>query len=351
MQSARQRAVIQIWLLLSAVLPLFACQRSPTPVTATPVKPSARVQVEAADDGLQVAFHGGAVLADSLAKVNDWSRVRLLRIQECDSIDRQLWDKIHAATELRKLELIRVPVSDEDLQNFSPCTQLEELLLAHTKVTGAGLRHLGNTNLKRLAIHSRSVTQEGLQQLKVLQKLEALEIHCPELQMSDLASLGELKQLQSLDAGRTPLGPNGLQVLEGLPHLRVLALNARGMDDAQLAIVNSLPELTDLELAGAAITDEGLKQLRCPKLRRLSLDACIQITDAGLYNLSGVPELEELLLMGSSVHGEDLLGLAASGLFKLRRVFVTAEQFRGGNRSIEQLREKLPECEIIILRG
>ncbi|GIW92538.1 MAG: hypothetical protein KatS3mg110_0579 [Pirellulaceae bacterium] len=123
------------------------------------------------------------------------------------------------------------------------------------------------------------------------------------------------------------------------------------MEDKHLSVLNSLTQLEDLTLAGASITDDGLGQLKLPRLRRLFLDACTKVTDAGLYHLAGMPELEELLLMGSGVRGEDLMGLAESGLKKLRRVFLNADQVRGGQPVIDALHGKLPDCEVIILRG
>ncbi|GIW92536.1 MAG: hypothetical protein KatS3mg110_0577 [Pirellulaceae bacterium] len=111
--------------------------------TGAPLSPggssssSARVVVNTTEDGLlEVAAQNGALDAEALAQVTDWSKVVQLRIQECGEVDDGLWQRIGTAENLKKLELIRVPVTDDDLQTLAACRSLEELLLAHTAVQG-----------------------------------------------------------------------------------------------------------------------------------------------------------------------------------------------------------------------
>lgn len=337
-----------LWILLAGCRPSSV---SSPPRRASSLPAQFQLTYDNSGTGPHVAFYHGLVTADSLENVKDWSKVVSLRLQECDEVDAGLWNKLAQAKSLKKLEFIQSPIRDDHLQQVAYCTELEELLLAHTQVTGEGLQYLTALPLRRLAIHTRQATQAGIRHVASITSLRELELHCPELELAGMPSLASLHQLELLNSGRTKLGHGGLKILENHPTLKFLVVNAMGMDDSQIPILNTIPQLTDLTLAGASITNQGLKQLNCPNLKRLFLDTCTQITDEGLYNLAGAPALEELLLMGTSVHGLDLMGLVESQLFKLRRVFMTAEQYRGGQRSIDALHKKLPDCQVIITQG
>jgi hypothetical protein len=155
--------------------------------------------------------------------------------------------------------------------------------------------------------------------------------------------------LESLVLSRTPLGPEGLSRLANLPNLKRLILKAADVTDAQLPLFNTLPQLEELDLYGAQVSDEGLTQLNMPQLKILSLADCRRVTDAGLSNLAGLTRLESLNLCGSSVAGRNLKGLAA--IATLRTVMLAGAQFRGNDHSIAELKDLLPGCEVLILRG
>ncbi len=338
---------------LGLLVSVLACRAHVAPVSNTlGAALPARVQTSRLENGLiEVAIERGSIDSRITKKVGDWGSVVSVRIQECSPVAPDFWKTLGTARQLRKLELIHVPVADDELSMLRECRDLEELLLAHTHVRGDGLRHLAAVGLKKLSFHSRQATGEGLRSIESLTELRELELNCPESQLAALPHLKALAHLEKLTAHGTPLGPEGIQVLKDHAALKMVWIDARGLEDRHVPALNTLQHLEDLTLAWAAVSDAGLAQLKLPHLRRLFLDTCANVTDAGLYHLSGVPELEELLLMGSSVGGEDLMGLVHSGLVKLRRVFISANQFRGDRRAIELLREKLPQCEVIILQG
>lgn len=71
--------------------------------------------------------------------------------------------------------------------------------------------------------------------------------------------------------------------------------------DADLSRLASLAELQQLDLWSAQITDQGLVALLpLKKLRRLQLSQT-RVTDAGLSTLSALPNLTELGLVGTQV--------------------------------------------------
>lgn len=308
-----------------------------------------RVERDDAEQVIKLTFLASSVTDDELRELANLSGLRELTLQECQQITDEGLAPLKELSALKTLKLIQVPVSDAGLAHLSGTAALEELLLGHTDVTGTGLAHLAGAPFKRLVIFSNVATAEGLSALAKLTDLTHLELHCAHIKVEDLPSFALLTNLESLVLTRTPLGPTGLARIEGLPRLKRLVLDAQDVDDEQLAILSTLGELDELELTGARATDAGLSRLVLPKLKALSLADCTQITDAGLHNLSGLSSLETLNLAGSSVAGKDLLGLAA--LRTLRTVLISGAQFKGNDQTIDTLKERLPNCEVVILRG
>ncbi|MBW3595707.1 MAG: hypothetical protein KY475_00365, partial [Planctomycetes bacterium] len=161
--------------------------------------------------------------------------------------------------------------------------------------------------------------------------------------------LAPLTRLQQLDLFRLPLGPHGALRLKGLPSLEKLELNAENLGDDDLPIFATMPELTWLELFNAPITNKGLEGLAHDKLSYLSLGGCLNVTDAGLGALRGLTNLRTLDLSESGVVGRDLTPLAQ--IPTLEKVELTAAQFKGGQAAIDELKEKLPSCEVVLIRG
>lgn len=352
-----ERFVGVLWIVCLA----FGCDAAatpPAPTAGTTGKAAAprklaslARKVERNDDGQVVTlmFLSSSVTDAELRELADHDQLRTLTLQECRKITDQGLAALQGESSLSTLKLIQVPVSDAGLAHLAGSASLEELLLGHTDVVGDGLAHLSRVPLARLTIHSNVLTAEGLSSLTELKQLRDLEVHAGHLSVADLPSLGQMTELESLVFTRTPLGPGGLARFEGLPRLKRLLLNAADLDDESLAILNTLPQLEELEITGARVTDVGLAQIVLPRLKVFSLADCRHVTDAGLANLRGLSSLETLNLAGSSVAGRDLTGLA--GIRTLRRVLLSGAQFRGSDQSIQAVKDLLPDCEIVVLRG
>jgi Leucine-rich repeat (LRR) protein len=134
-----------------------------------------------------------------------------------------------------------------------------------------------------------------------------------------------------------------------MTQLQHLHLNSADINDQALETLNTLSGLEWVEIDYGTMTNEGLKQLQLPKLKHLSLDSCKGITDEGLGNFSGMQALETLMLGSTGVAGIDLTPLA--NLPNLKEVRLMGNQFRGGDKAIEALKAKLPNCEVVIMRG
>ena len=71
------------------------------------------------------------------------SSLRELSLQECKLVSNDALIGLQNATELRILRLTRVAIDDAGLAHLRTATSLNEVLLAHTEIDGAGDRKSG----------------------------------------------------------------------------------------------------------------------------------------------------------------------------------------------------------------
>ncbi len=69
--------------------------------------------------------------------------------------------------EIRSLDLVFAPVTDEGLKDLQKCKNLQSLNLGFTQVTDAGLQHLkGCKNLRTLYLEAAPITDAGQKDLE-----------------------------------------------------------------------------------------------------------------------------------------------------------------------------------------
>ena len=337
------RSMVVMPLALLACIALGGCKG---------VKPAAdiRMDKDAAGQVTSMTLVGRNVTDGDVKEATKHTQISELRFQECSQVTKKGLSALNGSfPQLKLLDLVRVPIDDSSLEDLAKSATLTDLTLAHTQVVGSGLKHLTNCPLKRLAIFSRTVSAQGMKNLAALQSLEKLELHCQDLPLKDWVAIQDLKNLKKLVAFRTPVGPQGIDALKGMTQLQWLHLNSTDIQDESIDTLNSLTGLEWLEIDYATLTNAGLKRLQLPRLKQLSLDGCKGITDDGLANFESMPALEMLMLGGTGVAGVDLTPLA--NLPNLKEVRLMGNQFRGNDQSIQALKAKLPNCEVVIMRG
>jgi len=101
--------------------------------------------------------------------------------------------------------------------------------------------------------------------------------------------LKDLKSLQTLNLGATPVTNAGLKELKGLQSLNLIGTK---VTDAGLKELKEIKRLQNLDLTGTKVTDAGLKELKELKgLEVLRLRAT-PVTDAGVKELqTALPKL------------------------------------------------------------
>ena len=159
-----------------------------------------------------------------------------------------------------------------------------------------------------------------------------------------LKQVRELKDLQELVVGGSPITDAGIRDIKGLKGLRLLWLNATKVSDAGLKEMHELENLEVLLLGNTLVSDAGLKELEGLKnIKELYLSAT-KVSGTGLKHLKSLPNLRKLSLGSSCVTDTGLQGL--SELITVQSLDLTGSQVT--DTGLEALR-KLQEIQTLYL--
>jgi len=287
---------------------------------------------------LEVLNLGGALIGN--AGMEHISKIKTLKslYLHSTSLDDDGLEHIKNLTFLRKLDLGRnYIITDEGLKQLAGLTELEELNLQETQISGAGLVHLRQMKkLKKLHLFKTKVGDEGLKHIRHLESLEYLQLPVylfttdavlaklseQKALVTDagLAQLSELKALKHLFILNDSITEKGLGTLAKLQSLEELNTGGRNINDAGMAKLAKFLHLKKLWIQHSAVTDDGLAKLKDLKsLTYLSIRSST-ITGEGLVFLQELPNLVELELWGTDLGHAGLSALA--GITSLERLTV-----------------------------
>ena len=154
---------------------------------------------------------------------------------------------IAAFPKLKKLRLARTQVSDAALETLSARTSLEELDLSENSlITNAGMAHLAKlTNLKKLNLWRVQISDEGALLLASLTKMEWLNLDNSMLGDAGLLLLKDMKALTFLHIGSTQVTEVGAPALFHLTTLNDLKLTRTAMGASDTAVTDLKNHLPD----------------------------------------------------------------------------------------------------------
>ena len=160
------------------------------------------------------------------------------------------------------------------------------------------------TGLQILSLQSAGVTDEGLEHLRPLRSLRALELTQFSLGTRALSVLKDLPALEYLDlnTGITDTGLKQVAQVSSLKWLRLVDGNIWGPGLAELAHLPRLERLCILQGRGQ-LFDRHIKYLEgLTQLKSLTFwsSGCDNLTDAGLASIGKLTSLEELYLIKTS---------------------------------------------------
>jgi len=152
------------------------------------------------------------------------------------------------------------------------------------------------TGLQILCLYKTGVTSKGMEFLKELRSLKALELAEERIGVSGLAALKDLPELEYMDLD-TEVTDAGLKHVGQLPNLRWLRIRTGKIYGPGLAELANLLRLERLCIWGTSpISDRHIKYLEgLTQLKSLTLwGTCDQLTDASLASIGKLKNLEEL---------------------------------------------------------
>jgi hypothetical protein len=154
---------------------------------------------------------------------------------------------VKGRTRLRRLELMDIPLRDDDLAALKELTDLRVLSLRGTRVTDKGAVNLkAFTKLRTLNLSTQEglITDAALPHLESLTELKDLDLDRTGITDAGLEQLKPLRKLRSLQVAFTAVGDDGLQHLAALSELK--EVNARGTKVTQAGVdklKQRLPEI------------------------------------------------------------------------------------------------------------
>jgi hypothetical protein len=176
-------------------------------------------------------------------------------------------DEIAHTIDLKVLVLTDSSISDDDLAEFRDLHSLASAefnsTLADTthkpRITDAGLEHIARwKNLKRLQLVGLPITDDGLRQLVHLSELRSLQLGGTKVRGKGLTGLRNLDWLR-MDA--TPVQDDDLQHIARLENLEQLYLDSTDISDAGLRHLPGMKRLRTLNVYGTKVTAEGVAWL------------------------------------------------------------------------------------------
>jgi internalin A len=177
---------------------------------------------------------------------------------------------------LKRLNLRGTKITDSTLQLLTRLTSLESLDIGFAQVTDSGIAQLAFPNLKELSIGGNKLTDAGLQALRQLPTLTSLDLSGAQrtdsglwsvsLTESGVDAIATLKDLRRLRLNGETISARGLEKLKILSKLERLDLQGcmRVNDDA-LPLLESFPALKLVDVTASAMSEKAVTELRKAK--------------------------------------------------------------------------------------
>jgi hypothetical protein len=124
---------------------------------------------------------------------------------------------------LARLFLDGLRLSDDGLAPLEKLKGLESLSLANTPISDMGLTHLsGLTNLQVLNLSDCSIADEGLAHIAPLVNMETLALKNTKVRGPGLVFFQNMERLNVLNLSNCPIEGENLELLNNMEHLRIL---------------------------------------------------------------------------------------------------------------------------------
>jgi Leucine-rich repeat (LRR) protein len=153
----------------------------------------------------ELKFFQTYLSADSLTHLSNLKGLKKLGLRLNAGINDESMKALEGLTELTEIELSETSVSGAGMESLAKLPKLERVTLWLTQVDDVGAEHLGKaTSLKRLSLQKTLISDGGLAHLKGLENLEWLNIGENELTDAGLEHLAKITSLKELIVTNCP---------------------------------------------------------------------------------------------------------------------------------------------------
>jgi hypothetical protein len=231
-------------------------------------------------------------------KNSGWEFPQVIGTNSRDRLLQWVLQEAHGKILVRRGDTVWALDSQKQMQDFDETIIIEEIdLTGFHNITVEHLNQLGYLKtVKRLNLSRTGLKNENLIKLAALTSLESLNLAENELTFEGLPAIRTLKKLRELNLDGIKPAVDGIDAVGTLTSLRSLSLSRSGMDNSDLMYLLPLAELEIFNLSSTKIGDKGLPIFRVfTELRLLDLSKT-RITDNGLVSLIPLRNLRELKL-------------------------------------------------------
>ena len=227
---------------------------------------------------------------------------------------------------IRVLDLRGLQIGDDTLIFIAKLENLEEIHIRSTLVTNAGIAFLKRCkNLKILELQDTEISRGCAEHFKDMENLRSLRIfRAKEFGAEDIAELGALTSLETLELRNMNCNNDALKALKPLTALKTLELSELTDVDEETLIdmLKAFPKLESIRMFAMPVGDPVANYLATvPSLKSVGLPATT-LTDKGLESLTAIQGLTSLDIHGNKEH-ITLQGARALAKFKnLRRLII-----------------------------
>lgn len=224
--------------------------------------------------------------------------------------------------ELTSLDASATRISPAAAADFGRMKQLNRVLLESTLIDDSVVTQLAQLPLQHVDLSKTMITSASVQPLLSIDSLQHLNVASTRVTGDAFDGISRTN-VQHLNISDTGFGIEGFANLKNMKSLEVLYAHAAGLvEHRRVDVFTSMPNLKVLRAGGNAITDAGMdvffKGHR--SLEELFLNENKGVTDRGLSALVNVKTLKRLSLYGT----------------------------RCTTAGVQQLKQRLPDCEILM---
>ncbi len=226
--------------------------------------------------------------------------------------------KLAGQTELRNLQLSGTAVTGKGLVHLKDLKNLERLNVCLTAVSDDGFEHLaGLTQMRRMTVCASQVTGSGFKRLTGMKDLESINLHSSPASDAGLEAIGKFTSLKRLEIVHTKVTDAGLKHIAGLVNLRQLHIHGPETTENGLPFIAELKNLETLDIYDKAASNATLEQVaKLPNLRSLML-VNGPFDEVGLTHLTKLTTLEELTIESPKITAANLAPFAAVRVVRL----------------------------------